>query len=64
VWCDDREVVVMPEELRELANKFDELVAEVRQLRFTAGCEECTRLGHHPHCDGYIPSIGELLGDY
>jgi len=44
------------------ADRIEELEAEVQQLRFTSGCEECTRLGHHPRCDGYEPSIQELLG--
>lgn len=44
----------------EAADRLDELEAQVGQQ----GCNECATLGHHQNCDGYIPSIGELLGDY
>ena len=45
---------------RAAADRIDDLEAQVREQ----GCKECADFGHHPRCDGYIPSIGELLGDY
>jgi hypothetical protein len=40
-----------------------ELEAEIERLRATSGCKRCVELGHHPGCDEYVPSIGELLGE-
>jgi hypothetical protein len=40
-----------------------ELADEIERLRATSGCKRCVDLGHHPGCDEYVPSIGELLGE-
>lgn len=48
---------IIRHDLRAAAAHIEELEAQVREQ----GCKECAELGHHPKCDGYIPSLGELL---